>query len=827
MGALDWFRLIAAFLVTAIHISPLEDLSIWGDLTLTRIVGRVAVPFFFMVTGYFVLAGSKEDRIRRSLIKNLKWYLLAIIIYLPINWYAGNLSGLTVSSVLKELLIQGTFYHLWYLPALLTGLLLCWGLKRLLGTRDALIVSALLYMVGLMGDSYYGLATQIPVLKTFYDGMFAVTENTRNGFFLAPIFLMMGAYFGESAGQAEGKKARRFAPQKDFLFWGLGLAFSLAAMTAEGLYVHLAGWPHHDSMYLLLPVTMTFLFGSLIRLPARERPMFRSISLWIYLLHPFFIVVVRAFARVTRTTDILVDNNLIHYICVALASAVTAYLLALFTRLWSQRRRAARQKKQPGPLNRNGEPMELDDLDETGVMDAGDPDTGNLDMYNPAVDGLEIGDLDADDLERDESDMEDRNRDGSNGDESGADSRAAGLRDLTGNAIRAQERRSGTEMAQGKRAWIEVSKDALAVNIAQFRQLLSEGCRIMAVVKADAYGHGAMPVSLFLEKLGITDFAVATADEGAQLRRGGVSGQILILGYTDPAQWDEVRRYDLIQAVVDEEYAVQMSRYGCENGALRAHLAVDTGMHRLGIDAGDIRAVQRILHLPGIQIEGIFSHMSVADSRQPDNVEYTADQIRRFDGLKKWLEENRARAKEPELVYHLQNSYGFLNYPQLRYDFVRLGIVLYGVCSSGEDVPQINPGLEPVMSVRARVAMVRGMEAGQELGYGRAFHVEKDGRMAVVTIGYADGIPRSYGQGGAQVLIRGRRYPVVGLVCMDQLLVDISADTDETIVSGDVATLIGRDGGEYISAEESAAWCGTITNELLCRMGARLERIQL
>ena len=393
--------------------------------------------------------------------------------------------------------------------------------------------------------------------------------------------------------------------------------------------------------------------------------------------------------------------------------------------------------------------------------------------------------------------------------------------------MRAQERRNGTEMAQGKRAWIEVSMDALATNVAQFRQLLSEGSRIMAVLKADAYGHGAVPVGLFLEKLGITDFAVATADEGAELRRGGISGQILVLGYTDPAQWEEVRSYDLIQAVVDEEYAAKMSRYGCEKGVLRAHLAVDTGMHRLGIDAGDIRAVQRVLRLPGIQIEGIFSHMSVADSRQPDNVEYTADQIRRFDGLKKWLEESRAKTREPGLVYHLQNSYGFLNYPQLRYDFVRLGIVLYGVCSSGEDLPQINPGLEPMMSVRARVAMVRDMEAGQDLGYGRAFHVEKDGRMAVVSIGYADGIPRNYGQGGAQVLIRGRRYPVVGLVCMDQLLVDISADTERAIVSGDVVTLIGRDGGAYISAEESAAWCGTITNELLCRMGARLERIRL
>ncbi len=771
MGALDWFRLIAAFLVTAIHIYPLEDLSYWGDLTLTRIVGRVAVPFFFMVTGYFVLAGGRADKICRSLIKNLKWYLLAIVIYLPVNWYAGNLSGLTVSSVLEELLIQGTFYHLWYMPALLTGLLLCWGLKRLLGTRGALIAAAVLYLVGLLGDSYYGLAVRLPVLRAFYDGMFAVTENTRNGFFLAPLFLMLGAWFGEKG---------RSVLKKDFLFWGIGLAFGLAAMTAEGLYVHLAGWPHHDSMYFLLPVVMIFLFGTLLQLPARERPAFRSISLWIYLLHPFFIVVVRAFARITGTTELLVDNNLIHYICVAAASAAAAYVLTWLTGLLAQRKQGRqeqperqrgqrRQKKQRSAADRR---QEEEGFEELNIQE--EPEA----QKNPEM--------------QKEAEMQ-----------------------------------GESALARGGRAWMEIDMEALKADARQFSQFLPEGTRMMAVVKADAYGHGALPVSLCLEKMGITDFAVATADEGAALRRGGISGQILILGYTDPSQWDEVRQCDLIQAVVDEDYAVRMSKYGREHGPLRAHLAVDTGMHRLGIDAADFETVQNIMRLPGLRIEGVFSHLSVADSLQPEDVEYTKKQIQRFEDLRKWLENSRPEGQEPKLCFHLQNSYGFLNYPQLHYDFVRLGIVLYGVDSSSGSPSVLNPDLAPVMSVRARVAMVRSVEKGQELGYGRAFRVEKDGRMAVVTIGYADGIPRNYGQGGARVLIRGRRYPVVGLVCMDQLLVDISADAEGTIAAGDVATLFGRDGSEYISVEESAAWCGTITNELLCRMGARLERIQL
>ncbi|MCI8565320.1 MAG: alanine racemase [Lachnospiraceae bacterium] len=794
MGALDWFRIIAAFLVAAIHISPLEDFSFWGDLMLTRIVGRVAVPFFFMVTGYFVLAQGRWERVQESLAKNLRWYLAAIVMYLPVNWYAGKLAGLTFGTALRELLIGGTFYHLWYLPGVITGLLISWGLWRWLGSKKALFAAATLYLVGVLGDSYYGLAAQIPALESLYAGLFAIMENTRNGVFLAPLFLLLGAQMGRKrhvAGGGRLKTRERALPeqgmrgrlQEEFLFWGIGLAVSLAGMTAEGLLVHAAGWPHHDSMYLTLPVVMTFLFGLLVRLPAAQKPKLRAVALWVYLLHPLCIVVVRAFAGVTKTEALLVENHLVHYLCVTVASLGAAYILSLFTDTGRRRRRA------PSIWVKS---------------------------------------------EQEHMSWEEEKED----------------------AKQMEEKRQLEKKTAGGRAWVETDLAALSGNVNQFRQVLSPGSRVMAVVKADAYGHGAVPVSLHLQKQGITDFAVATAAEGISLRQAGIRGNILILGYTSPEEWPGVYENDLIQTIVDEEYAVAMNRFGCANGSLRAHLALDTGMHRLGVSAGDIEAVREIFLLPAIRIEGVFSHLCVAGSRSDSDVEYTRQQLKRFEAMRGYIEKlciQLNRGDGERLCYHIQNSFGLLNYPQLKYDFVRMGIALYGAYETAEDRPQLELGLEPVMAVRARVAMVRTVQPGMELGYGRAWRAPGRRQVATVTIGYADGIPRSYGNGRAQVLIRGRRYPVVGRVCMDQLLVDVTGEESaesrpegskllgteilnwdeweeeesggsDAVRSGDVVTLIGRDGEEEIRAEEAAGWCDTITNELLCRMGGRLKR---
>ena len=819
MGVLDWFRIAAAFLVTAIHISPLEDISAQGDLVLTRILARVAVPFFFMVTGYFVLDRERPDRIRRAIVKNLRWYLLAIVIYLPINWYAGRLIGLDAGYVSQELLIQGTFYHLWYFPALITGLVLCGLLYGFLGLKPALLISGLLYLFGLLGDSYYGLVSAVPVLKTIYDGIFAVMENTRNGFFLAPLFLLLGAAFRdwELADRARGPRR-----------WGLGLAVSLVFMTIEGLLVHSVNWPHHDSMYLFLPVVMLFLFGLLLQFSVEERPSLRRISLWLYLLHPAFIVVVRRFAKITKTENLLVQNHLLHFLCVSLLSAATAYVLFLLENL-IQEKWQARLAAMLDDEFEEEEGWEEDEDWQEGEDQPEDEDWQKGEDW----DGEREEDEDRNENDRDpeygsgEDKMKPKNV-GKGG--------VAAERNVRRETIGREEAVS-REDSFGKRAWLEIDRGAFSYNLKQFRRMLAPGSRIMAVVKADAYGHGAVLSAAWLSEEGITDFAVATLSEGIELRRGGITGNILILGYTNPADWPQVTAYDLIQTIVDERYAQEMDRYGREEEPLRAHLAIDSGMHRLGVAGNDYAAVQRILEMPGIRLEGMFSHLCAADSLSESDIAYTKQQIRQFELLRIGIGKLYSQEGMTEnLCFHLQNSYGFLNYPQLKYDYVRLGIILYGAYTSSSDQIQNRLTLQPVMSVRARVAMVKPVEPGMDLGYGRAYRASSPRQIATVTIGYADGIPRNYGQNQSQVLIGGRRYPVVGRICMDQFLVDVTeTDSPEArsengpaktaVQAGDVVTLIGRDGGGQITVEEVADWCGTITNEILCRMGGRLEHL--
>lgn len=389
----------------------------------------------------------------------------------------------------------------------------------------------------------------------------------------------------------------------------------------------------------------------------------------------------------------------------------------------------------------------------------------------------------------------------------------------------------GTDMRQkeellGSRAWMEIDYGAICRNAARLAGRLSSGSKIMAVVKADAYGHGAVPTAHRLENMGIGAFAVATAAEGVELRRSGIRGDILILGYTSPREWPSVLACDLTQTLVDEPYARSLSAFGQAHAPVRTQLAVDTGMHRLGVAADRIDAVMEICTLPGLKVEGVFSHLCAADSTQPEDRAYTQEQIHRFDALRGRLEAEYRQRGLPRPCFHLQSSYGALNYPERSYDYVRLGIALYGVGSSPGG-PESLRELEPALAVRSRVAMVRTLEGGQQLGYGRTYTAPDKRQIATVSIGYADGIPRVCGEGKTEVLIRGQRCPVVGRVCMDQMSVDVTEPVAAgwTVQTGDPVTLIGSDGTARIRAEEMAACCGTITNELLSRLGSRLERL--
>lgn len=282
-GGLDAFRILAALLVVAIHISPLTTYSAAGDFFLTRCLARVAVPFFFMVTGHFVLGQVLEGKgtfapLGRQVRKILLLYLVAVVLYLPIGWYAGHYQDLSLLDGVRLLVFDGTFYHLWYFPACAMGLLVVYGLSRVFRGRGLWVAVGVLYAIALLGDSYYGLTAQIAPLASLYEAGFHLFSYTRNGLFMAPLFLLLGAQMGK----------RGPAP----LPWaaGLGLALSLALMTGEGFLLRHLGLQRHDSMYLLLPLVMCFLYRLLLAWPAKAPAACRTLSTWVYILHPAMLV---------------------------------------------------------------------------------------------------------------------------------------------------------------------------------------------------------------------------------------------------------------------------------------------------------------------------------------------------------------------------------------------------------------------------------------------------------------------------------------------------------------------------------------------------------
>ena len=493
-------------------------------------------------------------------------YAACTVLYLPVTLYAGNFP---VENVLGELVrdavLDGTFYHLWYLPAALLGVLVVCGLLRFLRPGAAAGVCGALYLAGLLGDSWYGLAKQLPALKEGYDALFGVMDYTRNGLFFAPAFLMLGALLA-------GFPARR-RPRACLA----GLGCSLALLFAEAFGLRALGWPRHDSMYLALVPCACFLFLCLLVPRGGDAPFLREFSMLVYVLHPMAIVGVRGAARVLHAREWLVENSLAHFAAVAAASCAAAWLLA---RLSQRRRWDGRSGTAPKP-----------------------------------------------DLRR-------------------------------------------------ARAWAEVDLEAVARNAGALQGCMPAGCRLMAVVKADAYGHGAPAVAGRLWQAGVRAFAVATPEEGAQLRRCGITGEILVLGYADAARIRELRRWRLCQTVTDPAHARALAR-AAGRRPLPVHIAVDTGMHRLGTDAGAAPAVAEMLRLPGLEVRGLFTHLAVADSPAPEDAAFTRTQLDAFEALARKL--RGAGYTLPPL--HAQASCGILNQPQPDCGYARPGIALYGALS--------------------------------------------------------------------------------------------------------------------------------------------------
>lgn len=364
------------------------------------------------------------------------------------------------------------------------------------------------------------------------------------------------------------------------------------------------------------------------------------------------------------------------------------------------------------------------------------------------------------------------------------------------------------------RAWAELDRENLKKNVEFFQKLSGADAKLMPAVKANAYGHGALLVVQELQRLGIYDFCVATAEEGAALREAGIRGQILVLGFTAPEAFWLLMRYDLTQTVVDSAYA---SLLGGSGRTLKVHVGVDTGMHRLGIPWEDIEAVKQVWNYRNLRVTGVFSHLCAADEQSSAAETFTRLQIERFQAVREAL----LAAGLRNFKVHLLSSYGILNYPAYHCDYVRCGIALYGILSCGQDVTKVTPQISPVLSLKARIGCIRAVKAGEGAGYGMEYRAKRDSRIAVLSIGYADGIPREIA-GRGHVLIAGKIAPVVGRICMDQMLCDVT-DIPEAEPCGE-AVLIGNSGARCITAEQYAGWADTISNEVVSRLGERLKR---
>lgn len=711
-GWLDHFRLLAAVLVIAIHTSPLASFSAEGDFFLTRILARVAVPFFFMVTGQFVVSRFTDEGASRFPMRQFQklvlLYALSIVLYLPIGIYAGHYHGLTFGSALRMLLFDGTFYHLWYFPACLLGMALVYLMSRFFGLKGMLACSFVLFLSGLLGDSYFGLVQKLPALESFYEFLFGFFSHTRNGLFFAPLFLTLGACFG--------KKGKPYSLPANLV----GLMLSFLFMTAEAFTLRFFSWQRHDSMYLMLIPVMIFLYRTLLCLEGKSKKLFRSAALWIYILHPAFIVVLRGAARLLKLTAFLVDNSLNHFLAVSVLSIAAGFCAA-----------AIQAKLFPKM---------------SSLFPA---------VYCPA------------------------------------------------------------SPSPCGRAWIELDRAALGKNTAFLTSLLPKDCRLMPAVKANAYGHGAALIARELNRLGVDAFCVASLEEGISLRKAKVKGEILILGYTAPEDFPLLARHRLTQTVLDYEYAKKLELSGIK---LHVHIGIDTGMHRLGIRCENIEEILAVFDMKNLTVDGMYTHLSACDSPESESKAFTECQIQAFYRAAKILEEQDI----PCPMLHLQSSYGLLNYPNLDADYVRAGIALYGVPSVEGSTPFFDERLCPVLSLKARVASVRRLCSSESAGYGLAFTAEKDMRIAVLSIGYADGLPRELSCGGGSALLYGIKVPIIGKICMDQTLIDVSHVPQ--VKAGDVAVLIGNSEKAEITAAEVATQCGTITNELLSRLGGRLER---
>ena len=358
-----------------------------------------------------------------------------------------------------------------------------------------------------------------------------------------------------------------------------------------------------------------------------------------------------------------------------------------------------------------------------------------------------------------------------------------------------------------KRAWAEIDLDALEHNFNEIKKL-SKGKEILAVVKANAYGHDDKAVCLKLQELGVKYFGVSNLWEGEKLRQHGIKGTILSFGYTDEDYFDELLEYDITQTAGSVQYAKELSDYALSKGVkLPVHIKINTGMTRVGIDSEE--ELLSVLALPGLDCKAAYTHFAVSDSLDAEDMQYTDKQQQKLLSI----------AKGKGLLLHSQNSGGIVYHPDFEGDIVRAGVIMYGHCPNYPlEVPF---EMKSVMTVKSIVSQLKTIPAGTQISYGRTFTADKEMTVAVIPIGYADGYFRDFSSKG-QMLINGVLCPVVGRVCMDQTIVDVSAVTD--IKTGDTV-YVYSDKCEQTGIDYNASLIGTIGYELTCAVALRIPRV--
>lgn len=372
-----------------------------------------------------------------------------------------------------------------------------------------------------------------------------------------------------------------------------------------------------------------------------------------------------------------------------------------------------------------------------------------------------------------------------------------------------------------RRSWAVVDLDNIDYNLQKIKEKLHPRCMIMGVIKADAYGHGDKYIADELIKLGVNWFAVSNLNEAMSLRNQGIFHPILILGTTPPNKAKQLCEFNITQAVFSLEYGKKLQQQAQRNGVtVNCHIKVDTGMWRIGFDASEeqtaVNEIEEVCSFPNLNCSGIFTHFSSADEYDPSSIEYTRKQYALFMAICEKLEWKGIRFS----VRHCCNSGGIVNYPEMQLDMVRAGVLMFGLVPDPACNGKID--LKPAMEIHSVISMVKEVKAGSKISYGRTFTAPHDMKLATVPIGYADGYYRALSNRG-KMLVNGRFAPIVGRVCMDQLMLDVTGIPNVT--DGLQITIVGEEDGNRITMEEIAEMTNTIHYELMCILGRRVPRI--